>query len=408
MKKELISILLNMFHSYGYETSSCDFCDIHGRKGSYELYVMCDTEGDLDILERFTNNVSGKNSLYITTKKIKGGADALEQYARETGVVIWDRNMLAENVGTFFIDNLKREDTIYLLGNCILDSIDSKKKTDFLSFLARFTAQNENQRNINVINENIKNINVRNIINFEAENESIEKTISVSETAEKIIVPEKDIILEKGIISEKNTVSERNIMPERNTIPEKIQIIATPTSKINMSLEKAESLGRSLMGDVSETVLKFIPYWNYTYSININRKFDDEIVEMSESGSGFINAINGEFNNIEFGEIENQTEIPDIQYEQRQPEITKENIRVKIIEDLIRKNTKEIKTNITNAQVVMSQSKVFKPKESDIILKIKLVFAPIWELKGKRRSIEINAYNGETLDKPADDGVEFV
>lgn len=129
MKQELINILLNMFHSYGYETQPGDFCDIHGCRGDYDLYVMCDTSGDLDILEHFTQNAAGKNSLYITTKRIKGGPKSLEQYARETGVVIWDRDMLAENIGTYFIDRLKREDAIYLLGNFVLESIENKKKT---------------------------------------------------------------------------------------------------------------------------------------------------------------------------------------------------------------------------------------------------------------------------------------
>lgn len=185
-------------------------------------------------------------------------------------------------------------------------------------------------------------------------------------------------------------------------------IIATPSAKINVPLEKAEMTGKAMMGEIRETVLKFIPYWKYTYSIQVDRKFENERIEISESGAGYINAINGDEDGMEFGEVQNQTEIPDIRYEQRQPKVTKEEVKEKLIEKIIKKHAREIKSNIVNAQVVMSQNKTFRPSESDITVKFQQVYAPIWEIKGKRKSVEINAYTGRPLETPADDGVEFI
>ena len=44
----------------------------------------------------------------------------------------------------------------------------------------------------------------------------------------------------------------------------------------------------------------------------------------------------------------------------------------------------------------------------DIRFQIDLVYIPIWEVKGARNSVEINAYTQEILTNPVDDDVEFM
>jgi hypothetical protein len=51
---------------------------------------------------------------------------------------------------------------------------------------------------------------------------------------------------------------------------------------------------------------------------------------------------------------------------------------------------------------------MFKPSMDDIRFKIDLVYVPIWEVKGARNSVEINAYTQEILTNPVDDDVEFM
>jgi hypothetical protein len=36
------------------------------------------------------------------------------------------------------------------------------------------------------------------------------------------------------------------------------------------------------------------------------------------------------------------------------------------------------------------------------------VYIPVWEVRGKRNSLEINAYNAKVLEEPMDEDAEFV
>jgi hypothetical protein len=39
---------------------------------------------------------------------------------------------------------------------------------------------------------------------------------------------------------------------------------------------------------------------------------------------------------------------------------------------------------------------------------MELVHIPIWEVRGKRNSVEINAYNAKVLEQPMDEDAEFL
>ncbi len=39
---------------------------------------------------------------------------------------------------------------------------------------------------------------------------------------------------------------------------------------------------------------------------------------------------------------------------------------------------------------------------------MELVYVPVWEVKGKRNSLEINAYNASVLEEPIDEDAEFL
>ena len=62
----------------------------------------------------------------------------------------------------------------------------------------------------------------------------------------------------------------------------------------------------------------------------------------------------------------------------------------------------------TKGEAIISEHKRFKPAVEDISLQIDLVYVPIWEVKGPRNSVELNAHTGEVLTHPVDDDVEFM
>jgi hypothetical protein len=402
MKQELVRLLLEMFKSYGYETGEGTFCDIVGKRQDYEIWVKCDTEGNLNTLERFTQQANGKNSLYITTKKIKGGDETVRRYAEDTGVVIWDRDALARYVGAFMVENLSRETLESVVGNYCLDSfLDQKKNFDPVSAFA-----NSKNPSNGVLPEF-----------YQGDDEIVaEKTITENFDYNSIFeappVPE-NIFAGK----ESEYIEAPRPLPQSYDIPEpeperfhadKKETLGIRASKINMPIERAAAAGKSSFGEVKDVSLKFVPYWKYTYVLKVDRKIGNDQVKMSAAGDGLVNAVNGIEDNIELGDIGTQTEIPDIEYVMKQPKMTKEEVQKMVVEKLKKKHTQEVKSNDTDAQSIIYQNKVFRPQEKDFEIKIVQVFASVWEVQGKKECLEINAYNGQPLSNPADDGAEFV
>ena len=79
-----------------------------------------------------------------------------------------------------------------------------------------------------------------------------------------------------------------------------------------------------------------------------------------------------------------------------------------LLDEIIEENTREMRFNNTEGQAIIYEQRSVKPKSEDIELKVELVYIPVWEVKGKRNSLEINAYNAEVLEEPVDEDAEFV
>lgn len=409
MKQELMRLLLEMFKSYGYETGEGTFCDIVGKRQDYEIWVKCDIDGNLNTLEKFTQQANGKNSLYITTKKIKGGEETVRRYAQDTGVMIWDRDALARYVGAFMVENLSRETLESVVGNYCLESLlDQKKNFDPVSAFA-----NSKNPAAGALPEFYHE--EKNMVSKTAEKFDFGSLFESSEQQEEELNGALFAAPQKS--GESEYIEAPRPLPQSYDIPEpeperfradKKETLAIRASAIKMPVERAAAAGKASFGDVKDVTLKFIPYWKYTYTLKVDRKMGSDHVKMAASGGGLLNAVNGIEDNIELGEIGTQTEIPDIEYVMKQPKMTKEEAQKTILEKLKREHTQEVKSNDTDAQSIIYQNKTFRPQEKDFEIKVSQVFASVWEVQGKKDCLEINAYNGQPLVNPADDGAEFV
>jgi hypothetical protein len=420
MKQELTRLLVEMFKSYGYETVEGTFCDIVGRRQDYEIWVKCDLDGNLNTLERFTQQANGKNSLYITTKKVRGGEETVRRYANDTGVIIWDRDTLARNVGAFMVENLSRETLESVVGNYCLESLlDQKKNFDPVSIFA-----NSKNPSAGALPEFYQPVDMESIRSRQRneQTDSFGDFKDLFDTAEEGInsnssVAEAPPAAQKREKRYSEYIEAPTPLPQSHDIPEPVpgkfhagrkETLGIHASKINMPIERAEAAGKASFGEVKDISLKFVPYWKYSYTLQVDRKIGNDQVKMSAAGDGMLNAVNGLEDNIELGDVGTQTEIPDIEYVMKQPQVTKEEAQKMIVEKLKKAHTKEIKSNDTDAQSIIYQNKVFRPQEKDFNIKITQVFASIWEVQGKKGALEINAYNGQPLSNPADDGAEFV
>lgn len=79
-----------------------------------------------------------------------------------------------------------------------------------------------------------------------------------------------------------------------------------------------------------------------------------------------------------------------------------------LLSEIIEEYTKDVRFSNVVREAMISEHKIFKPTADDIRFNIELVYVPIWEVKGSRNSIEINAYTQKILTEPVDDDVEFI
>jgi hypothetical protein len=67
-----------------------------------------------------------------------------------------------------------------------------------------------------------------------------------------------------------------------------------------------------------------------------------------------------------------------------------------------------LRFNNTEGQTVIYEHRSISPRPEEIQLDMELVYIPVWEVKGKRNSLEINAYNAKVLEEPIDEDAEFL
>ena len=64
--------------------------------------------------------------------------------------------------------------------------------------------------------------------------------------------------------------------------------------------------------------------------------------------------------------------------------------------------------NNLEGQAIIYEQRSISPKADEIELDMDLVYIPVWEVKGKRNSLEINAYNASVFEEPIDEDAEFL
>ena len=157
-----------------------------------------------------------------------------------------------------------------------------------------------------------------------------------------------------------------------------------------------------------EATLKFIPYWKYTYSVDVQSRYKDMTVPITGKGSRMINAIT---KNVEpaptVKPIEN-VDLPDAQYNVEQAVVTEEEANAMAIKSIIEENTKNLRFKAMQGEAAMVEHKKFQPKPSDIDIEMELLYIPFWAIRSHKGYMEINAYDGKPTKMPMDDGAEIL
>lgn len=204
----------------------------------------------------------------------------------------------------------------------------------------------------------------------------------------------------KVTLKEKNNLATMQVpavVQTSKTEYEKTIKILLRSIPVNIGKTDAMSIAEAKVGAAKSHVLKFVPVWYYSYSFKIQKTFKSKVVDLSGEGEGYIHALTGENCFIKYRELQDNTFIPTQNYEIKQTVVQKKDAVSKALNSIIREHTKEIRLNEMIGDTIVFENKMFAPDPGEINLKLDILHIPVWEIKGKRESIEINGYDGHIM-----------
>jgi len=151
------------------------------------------------------------------------------------------------------------------------------------------------------------------------------------------------------------------------------------------------------------TKLRFIPFFLFHYTSTGEQVYKDRRIPFDAEGWGGINAINGikidlDAKLVEDKEIPNGAEVCDAH-------IRKDEATERITSELIDRLTQKVRIKQEKGDAIFYEEKVLKPDRKNITVDAKQVYIPVWQIRGKK-IVEVNAFTGELLSEPMDEGVE--
>jgi hypothetical protein len=150
--------------------------------------------------------------------------------------------------------------------------------------------------------------------------------------------------------------------------------------------------------------LRFIPYYLFHYTSSGEQIYKDRRIPFDADGWGAINAINGIKIDLDDKLVE-ETEIPG-GAEVSDPHIRKDEATERIVNELIDRLTQKVRIKQEKGDAIFYEEKTLKPEKKNISVDTRQVYIPIWQIRGKK-IVEVNAFTGELLSEPMDEGVEI-
>ena len=370
MKQGLLNILRDIFSSSGYNVTESYRYDMVAEKNGYKTLIKFGTYPDYSDIKNFADQVTDGTGLYVVTHVI---LDDLYQYAIESGLMVWNRDDVALQIGKAVLADIEgTTGDLELISPVSRQASAQTMNTDF-------AAEKDN---------------------------SIFGMFGQSDAPEKAPAPPEPITTPQqqwgGIFSQPDPVQSPPVQPKP---PMVLDLHAVP---LNISRDHAIGIAKQHVGIVDDVFLKFVPFWTYRYSINIEQQYKSKLIDISGDGNGCLNALNGHDETLEFKEICDSIEVQDEAYEIKGPILTRDEANRSLLDKIIDEHTEDVRFDSMVGDTIISEHKLFKPNDENVNLELEMVYVPIWELNGRKNSVEISAHDAKILCNPVDDDVEFI
>ena len=149
--------------------------------------------------------------------------------------------------------------------------------------------------------------------------------------------------------------------------------------------------------------LRFIPHFLFHYTSSGEQVYKDRRIPFDADGWGAINAINGIKIDLD-GKMVEETEIPG-GAEVCDSHIRKDEASERIVTELIERLTQKVRIKQEKGDAIFYEEKILKPDRKNITIDSKQIYIPVWQIRGKK-IVEVNAFTGELLSEPMDEGCE--
>jgi len=382
MKQDLLEILVDIFKSSGYNVIISSQCDILVEKNGHQAYVRCTLQPDFEEIKDFSEKKGDCTGIYVMTQKISGD---VTDYATELGIYLWDRDELALQIGRAVLVNMEQKNNCY-------SEPEISQTNETLNLLGEPASElyTEGRKAEEVIQEPYFS---RGVVSLQTQPSGAE-IISL----EANYLPRTCDMRRDSNNLEQDEVSE----------PDSYEMLNIQSVEPKISKDQVLIIAKPYLSTPKDAILKFVPFWRYKYNVEAEKKFRSKVLSIVAEGKGFLNALNKSREEIEIEGLGTPTRIPAVEYEVKRPNVDKKLAEKILIDLIIQENTREMRFNNLEGQAIIYEHRSIKPKPEEIELKMELVYIPVWEVKGKRNSVEINAYNAKILEEPIDEDAEFV
>lgn len=412
MKQDLVRILRDIFTSSGYNVTDSFRHDLIAERNGLKTFIKLSYGPDLTEIREFVSQITDGEGLYVIAGEANN--EVLRQ-AEASGLKVWSRDDMALKIGRAVLADMEGS-------TAELDLLETSRKKPV-------------NRSDEIAKEAI------NAIFGTGSSPHVEKSALEEPLVSRFSRPSAPVvervtevqyyrpnatssesegveILETPDISETSGLSEVQDVPEEprveapvspvQKVPMDSVIMSLHSPPINVSRDRAVSIAMPHVRGANTAILKFVPFWQYHYSLGVEHRYKSKIIDISGDGSGCLNALNGNLEEMRLTDVRESVVVPDVEYDVKMPVTTNEEAQNQLLDMIVDEYTRDLRFDDSQGEAIISEHKKFKPNPSDINLQVDLVYVPIWEIKGQRNSLEINAYSGEVLQNPVDDDVEFV
>ena len=174
----------------------------------------------------------------------------------------------------------------------------------------------------------------------------------------------------------------------------------------HLPLQVTEKRACGIAGLHGSEKCRFIPYWSYHYVSTGEREVKDRLVSFDAEGAGAINAINGMKMELDPGTIE-RGPVP-FGSEVVPARLVREDVEGQLVRDVVDRLTQRVRFRYEKGDAIFYEEKTLKPDRNNIRVDLEIVYVPVWQVRGGSRIVEVNAFTGEVLSMPMDEGVELL